>query len=165
VPEAAPLPEPFSGILSQGSSVSPGPEHHFVAIIPQGQPGPAASTDDTTPKTLTGWEPLKRVWEVSGSASVSGEGPELPYGHNSRPIKPTEQTSMAGLALAPEQRPTGELELFFNLQHGSLARFTANPIEGSALRTKLALSAGAELSFDFFFDAGDQSPRNDCALF
>jgi hypothetical protein len=165
-PGAAPLPAPpFSAILLQGSSVWRGPGHHSEEVILQGQLGPVASTDGTAPKTLTGWEPLKRVWEISGSAAVSGEAPELPYEHKSSPIKPTEQNSMAGLALAPEQRPTGELELFFNLQYGSLARFTANPIEGSATRTKLALSAGAELSFDFFFDAGDQSPRNDCALF
>ena len=56
------------------------------------------------------------------------------------------------------------MESFLNLQPGSLAGFTTNPIEGSAIRTKLTLSAGTELSFDFFFDAGDQSPRNDCGL-
>jgi VCBS repeat-containing protein len=71
---------------------------------------------------------------------------------------------MAGLALAPEQRSTGELESFLDLQPGSLAGFAANPIGGSAIRTKLTLSAGTELSFDFFFDAGDQSPRNDCGV-
>jgi VCBS repeat-containing protein len=57
----------------------------------------------------------------------------------------------------------GALEAFFGLGEGSLAS-GGSAIEGSAIRAQLSLSAGSELSFDFFFDAGDTLPRNDFAL-
>jgi hypothetical protein len=146
-PDAAPLAaQPFSGILLQSSSLPLDPGHHTEEVMLQGEPSPAppASTDGTAPKKLTGWEPLNRVWDISGSAAVSGEAPELPYEHKSPPIKPTEQNSMAGLAVSPEQKPSGALESFFNLPQGSLAPFSESPIGGSAIRTQLSLSAGTD---------------------
>ena len=115
-------------------------------------------------RTLTGWEPLNLVWELNGSGQVTGEAPTFPYGRNSLQIQPTEKNSMAGLALVSEQIPVVVLEEFFGLGEGSLARLSNGAVEGSAIRAPLALSAGAELSFDFFFDAGDTLPRNDFAL-
>ncbi len=66
---------------------------------------------------------------------------------------------MAGLALASEQVPMVTLAEFFG--EGSPSHFPRSSIEVSAIRAPLALSAGDELSFDFFFDAGDTVPKSD----
>ena len=68
---------------------------------------------------------------------------------------------MAGLALVSEQVPAVTLTEFSG--EGSPAHFPQSSVEVSAIRAPLALSAGSELSFDFFFDAGDTLPRNDSA--
>jgi FecR protein len=169
-PEPAPLPGPSSGTL-QGPSPVIVPEHRDDLFF--GGQAASSSTDETSSgsgsssaggskyRTLTGWEPLGLVWELIGSGQVTGEAPTFPYGRDSRQIQPTEKNSMAGLALVSEQVPAVTLTEFFG--EGSPAHFPQSSVEVSAIRAPLALSAGAELSFDFFFDAGDTLPRNDSA--
>ncbi len=175
-PEAAPLPGPYSGTWLPVSSPFVAPEHDDLFIGAQAAwlsadeassgsgSGSGSSSGGSKYRTLTGWEPLNLVWELDGSGQVTGEAPTFPYGRNSLQIQPTEKNSMAGLALVSEQIPVVVLEEFFGLGGGSLARLSNGAVEGSAIRAPLALSAGAELSFDFFFDAGDTLPRNDFAL-
>ena len=111
-------------------------------------------------------------WGWSGTSRARRWSPatlrRCPTSADGRQIIPTEKLAMAGLALSPDQRPTGELEGFLGLAGGSIAATGAQgtaPVDGSAIRAKLSLAAGSTLSFDFFFDAGDTVPRNDFAVF
>ncbi len=83
---------------------------------------------------------------------------------------PTDGESMAVLRAYGASRPA--LEAFLNL-HPNSGSVSALPMDvdgsasntGAATRLSLSVAAGDHISFDWMFDAGDQLPDNDYAIF
>lgn len=170
-PEAASLQTPaLTGGVSPSGAFGPRPFSEELLLTAHSATVTAGSP---RPFQLTGWEPLGLVWDVMrgvpGGAEVSEIGVEA--GHSpSRAIAPTDARSMAHLR-APADG-LGPLDEFLGLSPTELAAefpgsrlVSANAIRSSAVN----LTAGSTLSFDFFFDAGNEfagaQPKRDLAVF
>ena len=179
-PQAAVLSDPAAGDgTSPGGAVSASGvlTEELWLLLGQGEEpggGNPGITDPGTDGRLTGWEPLGLKWDILGSADVVPLAFATgPHGIGGR-IAATEGGSMARVVCAgdgfgpvdsfltasPEARALGS-----NLWNYVSAK-GVSPASVSAIRsTSLEIKAGAELSFDWFFDPANQSPRRDMALF
>lgn len=182
-PEPASLQDPaFTGILTRDSGPTrplPLTEELLLSgpqqVLPdqdslQGQQE-QQSTDrisDTgvSSKKLRDWEPLGLVWDVFGNADVTQQLPDVGPGSLRRQILPTEAGTMA--LVVPSSQGMGPIDDFLGLPTLTLAGALpgTRPASISAIRsTQVQLTAGSELSFDWFFDTANESPRHDTALF
>lgn len=179
-PQPASLQEPaFTGILTSDSALTtPEPMTEELLIrswqqqvlqqqllqqeqLQQEQPGTGP-----TVRQLRDWEPLGLIWDILGNAQVTQPVPDVGPGRLFRPIVPTEAASMA--LVVPSTNGMGPVDDFLGLPVLTIANAlpTTRPASVSAIRsTPVQLTAGTELSFDWFFDAANESPRRDTALF
>lgn len=109
-------------------------------------------------------EPGGGTWSVIGSAHVYGPVPEFPATSFPRAISPVEGSHMA--VVVPGLEGIGDIERFLGLTAQQLAGAVtgSQPAAVSAIKRTMTLSAGTELSFDWFLDAGNETPRQDVAL-
>ncbi|MBK8174270.1 MAG: tandem-95 repeat protein [Rhodospirillales bacterium] len=165
-PEATPLASPSSGIFQDSASAPTQPLHHTQELLlntqtTQGTP----SSPGPEPKILQGWEPLKLPWEVLGEASISYGLPEASTQFPLRGIRPTERDQMVRIeGITPG---IGDIDSFLHLDPLTIdgAVPGAEPAGASAIRASLRLVAGDTISFDWFFDAANETERLDYAMF
>ena len=181
-PEPASLQEPtFTGVLTSDSGPArPLPmteelllraaEQQLLSDEPsqQQQQSPTGRVSDTgvSSKKLRDWEPLGLVWDVFGDADVTRQLPDVGADRLRRQILPTEAATMA--LVVPATQGMGPIDDFLGLPPLTLAGAlpSARPASISAIRsTQVELTAGTELSFDWFFDTANELPRHDTALF
>lgn len=166
-PQTLALPDPvFGGVSARDTSWAAAPRT-LTELLLQGSPQQSqAVAVAPAGRQLRGWEPLGLTWDILGDAEVTPGGLDVGPRRLGRLITPTEAGSMARLASATDG--VGPIDDFFGLApdaiRGSLTGVVAAGT--SAIRsTQLRLAAGSTLSFDWFFDAANQSPRHDTALF
>jgi VCBS repeat-containing protein len=179
-PEPASLQEPtFTGVLASDSRPARplpmteelllrAPEQQFVSDEPSQQQQSAGRISDTgvSSKKLRDWEPLGLIWDVFGNADVMPQLPDVGPDRLRRQILPTEAETMA--LIAPASQGMGPIDDFLGLPTLTLAGAlpSTRPASISAIRsTQVELRAGSELSFDWFYDTANESPRHDTALF
>ncbi|MFO1145102.1 MAG: Ig-like domain-containing protein [Rhodospirillales bacterium] len=168
-PQTLALPDPVYGaVLTRDSSWATAPRTMTQLLLQGGSSQqPQAVESAPTGRQLRGWEPLGLTWDIlGGDAEVTPAALDVGPRRLGRVITPTEAGSMA--RLVSSTHGVGAIDDFFGLApdtvRGSLTGVVATST--SAIRSsQVRLTAGSTLSFDWFFDAANQSPRRDTALF
>lgn len=176
-PEPAPLvaPPPVEGAQL---SARPAIDSRFDDALLLGAPATfgVGGPPPPEPRVLINWEPLDLEWEPLGGPDIAdvagGTIPEITAtAGRPRLISPTEGSRMAFVTAADanqvEDAGVADIENFLDLDRGELGDLIpgADPVNGSAIKSSLRVNAGDVLSFDVFFDAADQLPFNDFAVF
>ena len=166
-PQTLTLPDPvFNGVLTRNSSWPTAPHTLTEQLLLQGSSQQPPQAVAPAGPQLRDWEPLGLTWDILGGAEVTPAALDVGPRRLGRLINPTEAGSMALVVSSTDG--VGPIDDFLGLPSQTIAGSLRGvvPASTSAIRsTQVRLMAGTDLSFDFFFDAANQSPRQDTALF
>ncbi len=177
-PQPASLQEPlFTGVLTSNSaSTTPrhmteelllgGAQQQLLAQQQSQEQQQQSSSSEASSRQLRDWEPLGLIWDIFGEAEVTQPVTDIGPGRLIRPIVPTEAATMALVVSSTDGM--GPIDDFFGLPNQTIvgALTATTPASASAIRSSpVQLTAGSTLSFDWFLDSNNLSPRHDIGMF